>query len=106
MPEPRVSDAFMTALRSGDADALAGHLVNELQEAAVSLRPSLGALLDAGREGGALSGLVSGSGPTCAFLVRDADHAVDLAAALTVGGLPRAVRIAHGPVPGARVITG
>lgn len=105
MPEPRVTDAFMAALRAGDCEALAGHLVNDLEPAALVLRPQLQALLAAGSEAGALASMVSGSGPTCAFLVRDPDHAVDIAAALTVSGLPRAVRIAHGPVPGARVIS-
>jgi 4-diphosphocytidyl-2-C-methyl-D-erythritol kinase len=53
---------------------------------------------------GALAGLVSGSGPTCLFLARDAEHVTTLAAKLTSRGVCRTVRTAHGPVPGARVI--
>ena len=55
---------------------------------------------------GALGALVSGSGPTCAFLVRDRDHGLDLAVALTASGACSGVKRAHGPVPGARVVDG
>ncbi len=68
---PEVSDALLHALRQGDANALAAALHNDLQPAAISLRPSLRSLLEAGVEYGALAGVVSGSGPTCAFLCRD-----------------------------------
>jgi len=55
-------------------------------------------------DAGALSGLVSGSGPTCAFLCADADAAVRVAAELAGAGVCRTVRVASGPVPGARVV--
>ena len=60
--------------------------------------------LSVGEEYGALGAVVSGSGPTCAFLARDTEHSLDLAVALSASGLCRAVKRAHGPVPGARVI--
>ena len=86
VPEPSPSAPMMTALRSGDADALGRALTNDLQEAALSLQPGLGDVLDAGLECGALGGVVSGSGPTVAFLVADHEAALDLAVALTASG--------------------
>lgn len=101
---PRIPDDLMQALRDGDARALGRSLSNDLQEAAVSLRPGLSRVLEAGTELGALGAIVSGSGPTCAFLARDSEHALDIAAALTATPEVRSVRCAHGPVPGARVV--
>jgi 4-diphosphocytidyl-2-C-methyl-D-erythritol kinase len=77
-------------------------LGNDLQAAAVSLRPGLRRTLRAGVNAGALAGIVSGSGPTCAFLCTDAQSALDVAAELSGAGVCRTVRVAHGPVPGAR----
>lgn len=104
LPEPRVSDSVMSALRSGNATSLGGVLHNDLQRAAVSLRPGLAMTLDVGEEYGALGAIVSGSGPTCAFLARDEEHALDLAVALTSSGTCRTVSSAVGPVGGARVV--
>jgi len=103
VPDPYVSDILMQALASGDAELLGKALHNDLQPAALALRPMLGQLLEAGEDYGALGGLVSGSGPTCAFLARDEEHALDLAVALSGSGLCRSVRRAQGPVPGARI---
>ena len=94
----------LSALRSGDAVALGRALGNDLQGAALALRPELRQVLDTGRSLGALGALVSGSGPTVALLARDAGHAVDLAPALAAAGVCDAVRRADGPVPGARVV--
>lgn len=104
VPKAAVSEALIQALRSGDAQQLADALTNDLQPAALSLRPSLRRLLDAGVEYGALAGIVSGSGPTCAFLVRDEEHALDIAVALTASGVCRTVKRAFGPVLGATVV--
>ncbi|WP_137723533.1 4-(cytidine 5'-diphospho)-2-C-methyl-D-erythritol kinase [Prescottella subtropica] len=103
---PRVGDTadLMHALASGDAAALAPLLGNDLQSAALSLAPELRRTLRAGVTAGALAGIVSGSGPTCAFLCADADAAVDVSAELSGAGVCRTVRVASGPVPGARVI--
>lgn len=103
-PPPAVPANLMQALRDGDARALGRALSNDLQEAAISLRPELSRVLDAGTDLGALGAVVSGSGPTCAFLARDAGHALDIAAALTSTPEIRSVRCARGPVPGARVV--
>jgi 4-diphosphocytidyl-2-C-methyl-D-erythritol kinase len=104
LPEPRVPDDFLAALRSGEPPRLGAALVNEMQDAAISMRPELAKVLSSGMNAGALGGIVSGSGPTCAFLARDDEHALDLAVTLAADGVCRTVRTAHGPVPGARVI--
>jgi 4-diphosphocytidyl-2-C-methyl-D-erythritol kinase len=103
LAEPHVADSMMQALRQGDSDALGSALHNDLQRAAVSLRPQLSQVLDVGIEYGALGGLVSGSGPTVAFLARDHEQALDLSVALTASGVCSQVRRAYGPVPGARI---
>ena len=99
-------DLLLAALRAEQPAVLGRTLANDLQPAALSLRPGLRRTLVAGDDEGALGGIVSGSGPTCVFLASDADHAVDLAARLSGWGVCRTVRTAYGPVPGARVVTG
>ncbi|MCV7352063.1 4-(cytidine 5'-diphospho)-2-C-methyl-D-erythritol kinase [Mycobacterium parmense] len=94
----------LAALAAGDADALAPLLGNEMQAAAVSLNPRLRRALRAGVEAGALAGIVSGSGPTCAFLCPSAAAAVDVGTELSGAGVCRTVRVASGPVAGARVV--
>ncbi|MBB5120074.1 4-diphosphocytidyl-2C-methyl-D-erythritol kinase [Streptomyces eurocidicus] len=103
VPEPEPSPALLDALRTGDAAALAAAVTNDLQPAAVSLRPSLTATLDAGTGAGALAALVSGSGPTTAFLVRDEEEGTKVADALRASGTCRSVRVAAGAVAGATV---
>ncbi|GAA0636876.1 4-(cytidine 5'-diphospho)-2-C-methyl-D-erythritol kinase [Sporichthya brevicatena] len=104
VPDPAVDDALMAALRSGDAKALGAALSNDLQEAAVGLRPALAQTLGAAAELGALGAIVSGSGPTVAFLVRSPEAAIDVAVGLTAMGLCRDAKRAGGPVPGAKVL--
>ncbi len=106
VPQPEPSPAMMTALRSGDPEALGDALVNDLQEPAFSLRPELRPVLDAGLEFGALGGIVSGSGPTVAFLTGSAEHALDLCVSLTASGVVDQVVRARGPVHGAHVVAG
>jgi 4-diphosphocytidyl-2-C-methyl-D-erythritol kinase len=103
VPEPELSGPLMTALRSGDPVAVGRHLANDLQPAALSLRPDLRRALRDGRELGAVGALVSGSGPTCLFLARDAAHAREIAVSLTGTGSCRAVAVASGPVAGAGI---
>ncbi|MGW1186419.1 4-(cytidine 5'-diphospho)-2-C-methyl-D-erythritol kinase [Streptomyces sp. NPDC002559] len=104
VPAPVASPALLDALRSGDTAALAGALGNDLQPAALSLRPSLADTLAAGTGAGALAALVSGSGPTTAFLVSDEEAARKVADALTASGTCRKARTAVSPAPGARVV--
>jgi 4-diphosphocytidyl-2-C-methyl-D-erythritol kinase len=101
LPEP---DPLLAALAAGDPAELAPLLGNELQAAAVSLDSSLRHTLRAGSEAGALAGIVSGSGPTCAFLCPSAAAAVDVGTELAGAGVCRTVRVASGPVQGARVV--
>jgi 4-diphosphocytidyl-2-C-methyl-D-erythritol kinase len=68
------------------------------------LRPALTLVLDVGEEYGALGSIVSGSGPTVAFLVADEEQGLDLAVALTSSGVVGSVARAYGPVHGAKVI--
>ncbi|MET7771575.1 4-(cytidine 5'-diphospho)-2-C-methyl-D-erythritol kinase [Nocardia sp. NPDC005366] len=105
---PRLGEPqeLMQALASGDPKQLAPLLGNDLQAAALSLKPELRRTLRAGVTAGALAGIVSGSGPTCAFLCDGADSAIAVAAELAGAGVARSVRTASGPVPGARVIGG
>jgi 4-diphosphocytidyl-2-C-methyl-D-erythritol kinase len=102
----RLGDAepLLEALASGDPRRLALLLGNDLQASAVSLRPTLRRTLRAGVDAGALAGIVSGSGSTCAFLCTDGDAAVRVAAELAGAGVCRTVRVANGPVPGARIV--
>ncbi|MFI1017488.1 4-(cytidine 5'-diphospho)-2-C-methyl-D-erythritol kinase [Streptomyces sp. NPDC020965] len=104
VPVPEASPALLEALRTGDATALAATLANDLQPAALALRPDLAGTLAAGLAAGALSALVSGSGPTTAFLVKDAGTAEAVAKALIESGTCRAARVAGSPVGGATLL--
>jgi 4-diphosphocytidyl-2-C-methyl-D-erythritol kinase len=97
-------DAVLDALRAGDCERLASALGNDLQPAALSLRPELGAVLESGLAAGAMAALISGSGPTCAFLVRDDDAAQELSLLLDKKSHKHGTRVAVSPVGGARVL--
>lgn len=97
-------EPVLEALATGDPRQLALLLGNDLQAAAISLRPALRRTLRAGVDAGALAGMVSGSGPTCVFLCVNGDSAVRVAAELAGAGVCRTVRVAYGPVPGAKII--
>lgn len=101
---PSINDELLQALLSGDSVRVGRALNNDLQAAAISLRPALRLILDTGQEYGALGGIVSGSGPSVAFLVADEDHSLDLAVALTSSGVVGSVARAQGPVTGAKVV--
>lgn len=104
-PHPVVPPELMNALRTGDPRLVGAALSNDLEPAALDLQPHLRRALEAGREFGALGALVSGSGPTCAFLVGSESAAIDLSVSLSAEGVCRAVRRATGPVAGARLIS-
>jgi 4-diphosphocytidyl-2-C-methyl-D-erythritol kinase len=103
--EPEVPTELLSALARGDAPALGRLMHNDLQLAAIKYRPQLGRVLEQGIDLGALGAVISGSGPTCAFLVRDQSSAIDLVVALKASGLVDDVLHTHGPVHGARVIS-
>ena len=75
-PEP------LRALAAGPPAELVAGLENDLQHAALSLRPDLSARLDRLRSAGALGTAVSGSGPTCFGLFDDRGAAEDAAASI------------------------
>jgi 4-diphosphocytidyl-2-C-methyl-D-erythritol kinase len=104
VPDPVLDNALIAALRSGDPAKVGPLLSNDLQSAAISLRPGLRRALAAGRELAALGVMVSGSGPTCAFLAKNRRHARDLAAALAGAGVCRTVAHVTGPAPGATIV--
>ncbi len=99
---PTVDPAILQALRAGYAELLAEVMRNDLQAAALSLDLGLRDVLDAGLEDGALGGLVSGSGPTVAFLAEDAEAAALLRTSLDARGFD-ALRVSA-PGHGARVV--
>jgi len=99
---PVVEANVLQALRAGDPDLLADCLHNDLQAPAMRLQPALASTIEIGEKAGALAGLVSGSGPTVAFLVADRDAALEVQVELSAAGIV-AVRAA-GPVHGARVV--
>ncbi|HWR85278.1 MAG TPA: 4-(cytidine 5'-diphospho)-2-C-methyl-D-erythritol kinase [Rhodoglobus sp.] len=99
---PSVDANVLQALRAGDPHMLAEVLGNDLQAPALHLRPELTRVLELGEENGALAGLVSGSGPTIAFLAADLDAALELQIALSAARLT--VLRATGPVHGARLL--
>ena len=103
--EPQTHEVLMQALLAADPKTVGASLTNDLQAAACSLRPALRLVLDVGQEYGALGALVSGSGPTVAFLVADEEAGLDLAVALTASGVVGSIARAYGPVGGAKVLS-
>ena len=101
-PRPTVPASVLQALRAGAPRMLAEALHNDLQAPALHLEPSLADVLELGEQNGALAGIVSGSGPTVAFLTADVDSALELQVALSAARL-NVVR-ATGPVHGARIV--
>ncbi|MFC5500833.1 4-(cytidine 5'-diphospho)-2-C-methyl-D-erythritol kinase [Lysinimonas soli] len=102
-PRPSVDTDVLQALRAGDPVMLAAAMHNDLQAPALHLQPSLTEVIELGEQNGALAGIVSGSGPTVAFLAADLDAALELQVALSAARL-NVVR-ATGPVHGARIVS-
>jgi 4-diphosphocytidyl-2-C-methyl-D-erythritol kinase len=84
-PEP------LRKLAGGTPQELAAGIENDLEPAALSLRPELSGTLDALRAAGALAAAVSGSGPTCFGLFADR-AAVERAETTLPGSLPVGLR--------------
>ena len=85
---PEVPAELVAALISGDAMEVAKYMHNDLEIAALALRPELADTIEAGRKAGALKSMVSGSGPTIAHLAKDRIHAEQIANRLAGVGLP------------------
>lgn len=99
----RAPEGLFAALAAADADALAAELHNDLEPAALELRPDLLVARGDIERAGAYAALLSGSGPTWLGLAGDADHARDIAANLA-DSYP-VVLCAPGPVAGAHLVT-
>lgn len=93
----------LQALRAGDPHYLAASMHNDLEVAALQERPVLAEIIREGLNAGALSGIVSGSGPTIAFLCDTPDSARYVQDELEDQG--RDALHVHGPVTGARIIS-
>ena len=104
-PEPRMeTDGLAKALLSGEARQVAAHLHNDLELPALKLRRDVDRMRAAGLEAGALRAVVSGSGPTVAFLCESELHARDVLDDLLADGAYSGT-VAHGPAKGAHLIT-
>jgi 4-diphosphocytidyl-2-C-methyl-D-erythritol kinase len=101
--EPEVPEGLLGALLGNDLDAVGEGLVNELEPAALALRPELATPLGAGREAGAFGSMVSGSGPTTVFLCADAEHAREVRDQVCAATGSAVGFVASGPVAGAKV---
>lgn len=98
-PQPEVSQKLLKALSSGASpEKIAPLLHNDLQAAAITLRPGLRFILSLVDEVKALTAIVSGSGPTVAFLGRDREDAEAIAGRLRTRGLH--VVVASAPAGG------
>ena len=88
LEQPVVPAELVAALVAGDATEVANYMHNDLEIAALALRPELATTIEAGRKAGALKSMVSGSGPTIAHLAKDRIHAEQIASRLAGVGLP------------------
>lgn len=77
--ETRDPMPLVAALRAGNPLEIAPLLHNDLQQAALHLRPELQETIDALEAAGALRAMVSGSGPTILALAENADEATRIA---------------------------
>jgi 4-diphosphocytidyl-2-C-methyl-D-erythritol kinase len=107
---PAIPPALLAGLACGDPVAVGANLVNDLQPAALSLRPELGEAIEAALAAGAAGAIISGSGPTVACLAKSPSAAQSLAAdlrsSLASQTHPSRVLQATGPSPGAILVPG
>jgi 4-diphosphocytidyl-2-C-methyl-D-erythritol kinase len=99
---PEIHREFIRALQNGNPYQLAELLHNDLEEAALSLRPDLIVKMDAAREYGALKVIISGSGPTIAALAASKAAAKLIAERLMSEGY-HAIAVS-GPAIGAELV--
>jgi 4-diphosphocytidyl-2-C-methyl-D-erythritol kinase len=85
---PAVPQELIDALNAGDPLEVAQFMHNDLERAALALRPELGELLQQGRKSGALKSMVSGSGPSIIHLAKNRIHAQQIASRLSLAGFP------------------
>ena len=97
----RVRPALLETLRdpAGNPDGIGMFVYNDLEDAAFYLRPDLQSTAEAALECGAMTTLLSGSGPTMLAIAADADDARSIAGQLAERGYDRT---AGRPRPGGR----
>lgn len=101
-PAAQPLTSLVAALADDDQAAVGAALANDLQPAALSLRPELAETLATGAaRDGVLGAVLAGSGPTCAFLCASAGAADEVAASLPSLPQVASTRVARGPAPGA-----
>lgn len=83
--QTREVQPLLEALAAGDLHAIAKNLHNDLQEAAIYLKPELQETIDRLEAHGALKAMVSGSGPTVMALFANSDEAERIAR--EIGGI-------------------
>jgi 4-diphosphocytidyl-2-C-methyl-D-erythritol kinase len=103
-PTTSEPDAVLQALRTGDAEALGAALHNDLEVAALHLRPRLADGRAALLAAGALGAVVSGSGPTVVGLASSAQDAGAIAE--RVRHCFDRVEVAMSPAGGPEVLRG
>ena len=96
-------DEVITALAEGDARVLATSLRNDLEAAAISLRPDLAERIALVQEHCEDTVMLSGSGPTVLGIAHSQEDALESRASLLESGLA-VVHVATGPVAGAHVV--
>lgn len=89
---------LIEALEAGNVDEIAKLAHNDLQWAALSLKPELQEIIDRAKAAGALTAMVSGSGPTVFAIARDQLSANQIAAEF--GGT---AIVTTGPSAGAKI---
>ena len=95
---PIAPTELIEALENCDLAEVVRHIHNDLQWAALELKPELQETIDRALAAGALTAIVSGSGPTVFAIAESAEHASKIAA--TFGD--RAI-VTSGPSAGARI---
>ena len=93
-PDP---GALVGAFETGRLDVVADAAANDLQPGVVASIPAVGAAIEAFRGAGALTALMTGSGPTVVALASDPAHADRIAAAvrgsIVTAGPPRTMAV-------------
>lgn len=97
------AEEVASALVSGDVDVLSSLLHNDLEPAALDVRPELGELKDSMVKAGALGTVMSGSGSSIVGLCRDPEHAQHIAEQVRPS-FGRGVRVCSSVAAGAEVI--
>jgi 4-diphosphocytidyl-2-C-methyl-D-erythritol kinase len=100
LPEftPPIPGGLIEALRAGNVEAIARLAHNDLQRAALDLNPELQETIDRAKAAGALTALVSGSGPTIFAIAESQEVALKIAKQFGSSAF-----VTTGPAAGARL---